>query len=354
MSNLTNAQTTIANGDWSNPATWGGTPPIMSGNVVINHKVILDMDYTHTSGSITINSTGSLEGITSMRGLALNYPNGTASLTVNGGFNVARTSLISGTVINNGSITADSLLNAALFTNAAGSSIVATEFMNNFSGDFKNLGNIKATNFLNAATFTNEAAITSNDLMNSKFFFNETSGSMTINNDFSNNESVTSPAIFTNDGSVSVGHDWENAKQMLGSGKFCVANNSWNHGVMSGTLDFCDQTGGNVDLNTGTIATTITYCLNSCNLGSDEIAHKNKISVFPNPFSKETTFQSENAFQNATLVIYNSSGQIVREIKNISGQTVVISRDKLASGLYFYHLVDENNSIHSDKLLILD
>lgn len=90
LCNSTNAQTSITNGNWSNPATWGGVPPMGSGTVIINHTVTLDIDYSHTSGSIKINSSGSLIGNSPMRAFALNYPSGTAMLTVNGSFNVAR------------------------------------------------------------------------------------------------------------------------------------------------------------------------------------------------------------------------------------------------------------------------
>ena len=93
MSNSIQAQTTVADGNWSNPATWGGVPPTGSGTVVINHNVTLDIDYAHVAGSITINASGSLTGSTSLRYFALNFPTGTASLTNYGTFHVARVPL---------------------------------------------------------------------------------------------------------------------------------------------------------------------------------------------------------------------------------------------------------------------
>jgi hypothetical protein len=84
--NVLYAQTTVSDGDWTNPSTWGGTLPMGTGTVVINHNVTLDTDYSHTSGTITINASGTLTSSSPGRGFSLNYPNGTANLTVDGTF----------------------------------------------------------------------------------------------------------------------------------------------------------------------------------------------------------------------------------------------------------------------------
>jgi hypothetical protein len=52
--------------------------------------------------------------------------------------------------------------------------------------------------------------------------------------------------------------------------------------------------------------------------------------------------------------VVNCFGQTVKQIKNIRGQTVVLSRDNLASGLYFVQLTEDNKLISADKLLITD
>ena len=77
------------------------------------------------------------------------------------------------------------------------------------------------------------------------------------------------------------------------------------------------------------------------------------ISVLPNPFSSQTNLYSDNLLKNATLSVYNLYGQTVKQIKNISGQTVILSRDNLSSGLYFIRLTEENK-IYTDKLVITD
>ena len=88
-------------------------------------------------------------------------------------------------------------------------------------------------------------------------------------------------------------------------------------------------------------------------VGIDEIKNK-YFSIYPNPFSIQTTLQTGNSFLNATLSVLNSFGQTVKQIKNISGQTVVLSRDNLTSGVYFIHLTENNKTVAVDKLVITD
>ncbi|MBW8050104.1 MAG: T9SS type A sorting domain-containing protein [Cytophagales bacterium] len=79
-----------------------------------------------------------------------------------------------------------------------------------------------------------------------------------------------------------------------------------------------------------------------------------KIKIYPNPFSSSTTLQTDKAFKGAALTVYNSFGQQVKQIKNISGQTVILHSDNLPSGLYFIRLTQDNKIISTDKLVIMD
>ena len=76
--------------------------------------------------------------------------------------------------------------------------------------------------------------------------------------------------------------------------------------------------------------------------------------ISPNPFSSLTTLQTDKIFRDATLTVYNSFGQQVKQIKNISGQTIALHRDNLSSGLYFIWLTEDNKVITTDKLVITD
>jgi len=87
--------------------------------------------------------------------------------------------------------------------------------------------------------------------------------------------------------------------------------------------------------------------------GIDDLSYNSKIKIFPNPFSSSTTLQANENLKDATLIVYDSFGQAVKEIKNISGKTITFSRNNLASGVYFIQL-KEGNKIYVHKLVIFD
>ena len=82
--------------------------------------------------------------------------------------------------------------------------------------------------------------------------------------------------------------------------------------------------------------------------------YPNSFKVFPNPFSTQTTLQTDILLHNATFTVYNCFGQTVREITNISGNTATFFRDNLPSGLYFIRLTQDNKQIETKKLIITD
>jgi len=52
-------------------------------------------------------------------------------------------------------------------------------------------------------------------------------------------------------------------------------------------------------------------------------------------------------------MVYDSFGQQVRQLENISGQVITLYRDNLRSGLYFIRLEQDSNAITTSKLIIL-
>jgi hypothetical protein len=101
----------------------------------------------------------------------------------------------------------------------------------------------------------------------------------------------------------------------------------------------------------------------NCGLTSINELSKNgtKLSISPNPFSSSTTLHTDKVFENATLIVYNSLGQQVKQIKNINGQTITLQRDNLPSGLYFIRLITPSPEgegraevVATDKLVITD
>jgi len=120
-------------------------------------------------------------------------------------------------------------------------------------------------------------------------------------------------------------------------------------------LDFLEMS-GSFTIKEYAYESTPNDCIQSgqTNLGTNENSNKTIFSIFPNPFISSTTIESVGNLKNATLTIYNSYGQTLKEVKNISGQTVSLSRENLPSGLYFIKLTEENKSIAVEKILITD
>lgn len=78
------------------------------------------------------------------------------------------------------------------------------------------------------------------------------------------------------------------------------------------------------------------------------------IDIFPNPFSAQTTLQTDNSFRNATLTVFNMHGKKVKQLNSISGQTFTLHRDNLPNGLYFLQFTQDNQVISLEKLVITD
>jgi hypothetical protein len=95
-------------------------------------------------------------------------------------------------------------------------------------------------------------------------------------------------------------------------------------------------------------------CYNlAAGLEEDKV-YKDRISVFPNPFSGETNLASELPLKDATLKIYNSLGREVKTITNINGRSVAILRDELGSGVYSLRLVQNEQVLKTEKLIIAE
>lgn len=111
------------------------------------------------------------------------------------------------------------------------------------------------------------------------------------------------------------------------------------------------EVGNGTIINTTSPVQVIGLC--SVSNGIEENSLQNNLSIYPNPFSSQTTLQTDNFF-NATLTVYNSFGQQVKQIKNISGQTITLNRDNLPSGIYFIQLTQDSKVITTAKLIITD
>ncbi len=79
-----------------------------------------------------------------------------------------------------------------------------------------------------------------------------------------------------------------------------------------------------------------------------------ELTIYPNPFSNQTTIKSDKLLSNAQLRILNSVGEEVLRKDNISGNSIVINRDEMANGFYFISLTQNNETLLFVKALLID
>ncbi|MFH0895611.1 MAG: T9SS type A sorting domain-containing protein [Bacteroidota bacterium] len=356
--------TSVTNGLFAMPTTWScSCVPTPGYIIVVNHAVQQNISYGISSGSITINSGGSLIETGSLRSLSVS---GSGVLTNHGRIEVSKLAFFTGATFSNDGIinSVDSLYLAVNLTQPATGSISVTDFYS--GGTLINNGTINATNFFNAGTFTNnDTAIFTNhynDNIGSNtstlLFTNMTNAGHFTNTgdisgiDFTNNDTINNDAHLINNGMFYLSNDITNFDSITGntSGKFCVENNSWNAGVMSGTFDFCDQTppatAPFIDLNTGTIGAGITWCITPCSFGIESLSELSGVSLYPNPASGTAYLEfSLSSPQKLKVEMFNSVGQCVSEISNqmfSSGIHKMPVDVRRAAGLYLIRIQNGN------------
>ena len=88
-------------------------------------------------------------------------------------------------------------------------------------------------------------------------------------------------------------------------------------------------------------------------LNTNEIAISDlKIDFSPNPVATAINITAASTLQNATFKLYNLQGLLVKEISNLSGNKITVSRENLASGLYFAQLFENNKLVKASKLIV--
>jgi hypothetical protein len=98
----------------------------------------------------------------------------------------------------------------------------------------------------------------------------------------------------------------------------------------------------------------VTVNLNCTATGIENISptENSLLSAFPNPFSMETILKTNTNLNNANLIIYNTLGQEIKTLENISGNEIKLERDNLSSGIYFIHLVENDKIIGTGKFMV--
>lgn len=78
-----------------------------------------------------------------------------------------------------------------------------------------------------------------------------------------------------------------------------------------------------------------------------------QVNVFPNPFTKQTTFKIEGeAYKTLHLSVYNLTGQLVTQKTIENNDRLELSRGDLLPGVYLYQLLGDDNLINTGKIIV--
>lgn len=372
--------TSQANGNATSPFTWDCTCiPVDGDTIMINHAVVLDVDYAFTMGGIQVNAGGSITGNANTRifGVSGGY------FLNNGTVNMAYVFHNGGTFTNNASITVtrNAGIDQPVTMVNNGTMNVNDTLLVSPTATFQNAGTVNCPEILNAGMYVNTGSTTADNLWTSGTFMHNSgmlslamsiynSGNVTLNGASSvtqdifnaenftvnfylsartlyNGDSISGAATFTNNAMISLSQDLWNSETITGNGDFCVADSTINSGSVTGTLDICDLTGGNWDMNFGTVAGTVTYCSSSCTIGVDEVPTPS-VTLVPNPAH---TFVNVTLSSPAsgTIRVTDMTGRLVMELPFITQAQINV--ENLAPGIYSV-MVTTQNEIIAEKMIV--
>lgn len=105
-------------------------------------------------------------------------------------------------------------------------------------------------------------------------------------------------------------------------------------------------------LDTGSFSSDSTLCFVVGTVENNTVS--NGLLISPNPFSSVTTIKTDGNCENSTLTLYDLFGRQVKQIKNITGQTITLNRNDLSRGLYIITLAQDNKTYAIDRVIIFD
>jgi hypothetical protein len=324
MSGYAAVKTTIADGSWFTASNWSPSGvPLLEDTVIINHTITVSGNYVdfgaewlivNSGASILCDTTFSLHGNLRLLGHleAEIFANGDGDSTnIYGTLSGGKFAPGNPYTVNYGSILCDSLILGEDFHNY---DLIDVIFITSGGALFINHtgGAIAASDsFISATSLTNE------------------SGAIMVIG------SLTTDTAILNNGDISA-DSWTHATGIANgtTGKYCIANCFMNFDEISGTIDVCDATPANFcDINTGTIAGTVTTCaVGSCitNVGIEEL--EMEATIYPNPTSG-LLFIS-NASAGSLFQLINLNGQIIMS-GTLSQDNSTLDLSAFEMGVYF-------------------
>jgi hypothetical protein len=76
-----------------------------------------------------------------------------------------------------------------------------------------------------------------------------------------------------------------------------------------------------------------------------------KLTIYPNPFVSNVTLLAETEFVNAEFILYDLFGKKIKHLTSISGNQIILHREDLPAGMYFFTIQDDRNHLYTGKLI---
>jgi hypothetical protein len=77
------------------------------------------------------------------------------------------------------------------------------------------------------------------------------------------------------------------------------------------------------------------------------------VIAYPNPFSNYTTIEIEGySYKNIQMQVIDVTGRIVKVLQVQKQQQLILQKENLQQGVYFYHLIGDGEFFHTGKLLL--
>lgn len=133
--------------------------------------------------------------------------------------------------------------------------------------------------------------------------------------------------------------DMEMGGTISGQGRICVTGTTVNYGIIQDEVDICDlsptaSAPPYIDINTGTVAPTVTFCeAGSCTSGIAEHG-LDGVTLGPNPASDQLTLSGLADSQPTMLELRDATGRLVLMDPFLSGGQRSIDVSRLPAGPY--------------------
>jgi hypothetical protein len=89
-------------------------------------------------------------------------------------------------------------------------------------------------------------------------------------------------------------------------------------------------------------------------LETENLSLSNFINIYPNPVRDNAFINSSAHLNNATLLVFDNTGHLVKEINHIYGKSINFSRGNLCAGCYFAKIYESNKCFSTVKILVSD